>query len=410
MIISPLKDWLTAPDTRASEKALFAAVALTFFSLPLGTAPPTIAGALATAIWLFSGIGLKKRRIYAAAYWWPVFALILLPWIGMLYTHDNTGLGMDYAEKTYYWLFGMAVAAISFRRFSSTRLVQAFMLGLGINVLAAIAQIIFHLKDKLGQHRGLGPDYSTLSAYLIVGIMMGFFFLSRERRTRVKTALVGLIGFYFFHFVILQSRASYVAFVLLIPLIGYMFFEGRKLLKTMAVCVLIPCLMMLSPIVRDRITLTVEQLKHHLASDADSAWGKQYSTQQDRFYMWNGALKIMARKPLIGVGTGGYATALQQYGGDPDAPLIAHPHNNFLYMAVSFGAVGLAVFLWFLVATMVNGWRNRQTAAGYMLFCVVIVMATTGLFNTQVLDMGTALLLSLSIGLQASFLWGATDG
>ncbi len=90
----------------------------------------------------------------------------------MIYTHDTTGIGMEYAEKTYYWLFGLSVAAIPFNRFSATRLVQAFMLGLGINVFAAIAQIVFQLPDKYNQHRGLGPDYSTLSAYLIVGIMM----------------------------------------------------------------------------------------------------------------------------------------------------------------------------------------------------------------------------------------------
>jgi hypothetical protein len=34
---------------------------------------------------------------------------------------------------------------------------------------------------------------------------------------------------------------------------------------------------------------------------------------------------------------------------------------------------------------------------------VFLVMVTTGLFNTQVLDVGTAFLLSLAIGLQQAF-------
>ncbi len=410
MTITSLRGWLKDPETPAGEKALYAAVALTFFSLPLGTAPSILAGALSLAIWLFSGMAIKKRRIYLMPYWWPVFALMLLPWIGMFYTQDTTGIGMDYAEKTYYWLFGMSVAAISFQYFSASRLVQAFMLGLGINVFAAIVQMVFHLNDKYGHHRGLGPDYSTLSAYLIVGIMMAVFFLNRQNVMKIRIAIVGLIALYFFHFVILQSRASYIAFIILVPFIGYTFFRRHKLIKTVALCILIPCLMSLSPIVRDRAALTVKQVAHHLSAKDGSAWGERYSVQQDRFYMWNRALKIIAGNPLIGVGTGGYSTVLQREGSDPGAPMIAHPHNNVLYMGVSFGVIGIAVLFWFLAVTLLNGWRRRKTASGYMLLSVVSVMTVTGFFNTQMLDVGTAFLLSLTVGLRPALEWSHRNG
>lgn len=404
MTITSLGNWLKDPDTAASQKTLYAAAALTFFCLSLGTAPSTIAGALTAGIWLFSGIALKRRRIYTSTYWWPVFALIVLYWVGMLYTHDTTGIGMDYAEKTYYWLFGLSVAAIPFQCFSATRLVQAFMLGLGINVFAAIAQIVFRLPDKYDQHRGLGPDYSTLSAYLIVGIMMSAFFLNRERRVKIRIALAGLIGLYFFHFVILQSRASYVALVLLAPFIGYTFFKSKKLIKTVGLCILIPCLMLLSPIVRDRIARTVDQFNSHLNAADETAWGNRYSAQEERLYLWNGALRIIKQNPWVGVGTGGYQTAMSKIDNDANVPQMAHPHNNFLYVAVSFGLVGMAVFSWFLVVGISNGWRQRRTVEGYFVLSVFLVMVTTGIFNTQVLDVGTAFLLSLAIGLQQAFL------
>jgi len=410
MTIASLMHGFNPPGILARQKALYATVALTFFCLPLGTAPSTIAGVLAVGIWLFSGIALDRRRLYAARYWWPVYVLIGLTWIGMIYTHDNTDLGMDYAEKTYYWLFGFSAAAVLFQRFSAKQLIKAFMLGLGLNVFAAIAQIVFRLPDKNNWHRGLGPDYSTLSAYLIVGMMMGLFFLRRERRTKAKMAIAGLVGLYFFHLVILQSRASYVAFVLLVPFIGFTFFKSRQLLKTMAICVLIPCLMMLSPIVRNRVALTVEQLSHHLTATDGTAWGSRHSTQQDRFYMWNGALQIIRDYPLIGVGTGGYRTALHARDSDPQAPYIAHPHNIFLHMTVSHGIVGLAALLWFLYVLMSNGWRHREHAQGYFLMCVALVTVTTGLFNTQILDVGTAMLLSLTVGLQQALPRGRSNG
>ena len=155
MIASP-KEWFSVSDATFNEKALYVAVLLTFFCLPLGTAPPTIAGALSVAIWLFSGIAIAKRRVYRSTYWMPVYAMAILPLIGMIYTHDKYGMSADYGGKAYYWLFGLVVAAISFRRLPALRLVQAFMLGLAINVFAAMAQVIFNLQDRLRPAPGIG--------------------------------------------------------------------------------------------------------------------------------------------------------------------------------------------------------------------------------------------------------------
>jgi len=409
MIASP-KEWFSVSDATFNEKALYIAVLLTFFCLPLGTAPPTIAGALSVAIWLFSGIAIAKRRVYRSTYWMPVYAMAILPLIGMIYTHDKYGLSVDYGGKAYYWLFALVVAAISFRRLPALRLVQAFMLGLAINVFAAMAQIIFNLQDRYDQHRGLGPDYSTLSAYLIIGIMMTVFFLNRsQQRTPTTVALWGLLGLYFFHLVILRSRASYVAFVLLIPFIGMTYFKTRKLLKTATICLLVPALMMLSPVVRERIKKTMHELTYHVEADAGAAWGNQYTKKQDRFYMWNGALRIIRDHPLIGVGTGGYKTALKEKDPDPNIPPQSHPHNNFLHIGVSYGLFGLAIFCWFIISVISRSWRSRAAPEGYFLLSVILVMLITGLFNTQFLDLGTALLISLAVGLQQAFEDSAYD-
>jgi O-antigen ligase len=403
MMIASVKEWMANSDTSSSEKTLYVTVMLMFFCLALGTAPPTIAGGLSIAVWLFTGIAMSNRRIYLSKFWMPVYVMALLPWIGMIYTQDNSGLGMDYAEKTYYWLFGMTVAAIAFRKFRSVQFIQAFMLGLGINVFAAIAQICFHLPDKHNWHRGLGPDYSTLSAYLIVGIMMGFFFLRREKRKLFRIVYLGGIALYFFHLIVLQSRASYVAFVLLVPFMGFSFFKRNKLIKTALICFLLPSLMMVSPIVRERLSLTVNQIKYQFASEPEIHRGEITTVPQDRFYMWRGALEIIKEHPWIGVGTGAYRTVLNERDDDPNASLIAHPHNIFLHMGVSYGLMGMVVFIWFLYVTMVNGWRKKDEPEGYFLLCVVLVLVTTGFFNTQILDVGTALLLSMAVGLQQAF-------
>lgn len=395
-MVTPIQSWFGGRDARVRDKALSAAVALTFFCLPLGTAPMLIAGGLTMAVWLFSGIAWSARRIYTAPDWWPVYAMILLPWIGLLYTVDTYGLGWAYAGKTYYWLAGLAAAATALQRFSPTLPAHAFLAGLALNVVAAILQVVLHLPDKHNYHLGLGPPYSTLSAYLIVGMMMTAYFLAREGEARRKAVYTLLLLLYFFHLVLMPGRTGYITLMLMLPVMGFTYFKQHRVLKTALVLVLVPGLMLLSPVVRQRAYTSADQLQSQLDTQHAASWDKE-----DRFFLWSGALKIIRANPWIGVGTGGYQTALKAL--DPTTYERSHPHNNFLHMLVSFGVVGLAVLLWFLYTTIRNGWCERRSAAGYLLLSTMLVMTAGGLSNTQILDVGTAFMVSLCVGLQTGF-------
>jgi O-antigen ligase len=160
--------------------------------------------------------------------------------------------------------------------------------------------------------------------------------------------------------------------------------------------------MSLSPVVRERVRLSVNQLKHHIHAEGDRAWGKEYSEHQDRFYMWYGAIPVFLENPLIGVGTGGYQSAMKQRGkpGDPD---MAHPHNNLLHMAVSYGIIGIVAYLWLFAETIRNSWEQRETVVGFFVLSVAIVIFVSGLFNTTILDAGTLFLLAVAVGLQQAF-------
>jgi O-antigen ligase len=118
--------------------------------------------------------------------------------------------------------------------------------------------------------------------------------------------------------------------------------------------------------------------------------------------MWYGAIPIFLEHPLIGVGTGGYQRAMKIRGkpGDPD---MAHPHNNFLHMAVSYGIVGIIAYLWLFVETIRNAWEQRETPVGFFVLSVALVIFVSGLFNTTVLDVGTLFLLAVAVGLQQAF-------
>ena len=78
---------------------------------------------------------------------------------------------------------------------------------------------------------------------------------------------------------------------------------------------------------------------------------------------------------------------------------IAHPHNNVLYVAVSFGIVGLIIFGWFFWILIRESWRNRASPVGYFILSSVLVILVGGLVDTHILDAGGAFLLAVTTGL-----------
>ncbi|MBW2237646.1 MAG: hypothetical protein JRF39_01115, partial [Deltaproteobacteria bacterium] len=230
-----------------AENLLFYVFVAAFFGAPLGTAPATICGVTAAIIWAFSGLAIRSRHIYFTKSWCrPVLFLIVLPWIGLLYTSDLHGLGMDYAGKTHYWIYGLAIAAIA-PNVRTERFIQAFLLGLAVNAFVGLMQLIGLYPPINGWYCGLGRGYSTLSAYLVVGILMATFYFRNAEEKRIRFFFILLMLFYFFHLVILQGRTGYLTFVLLTPLMVYNLFRRRNIFKILLVSVLLVSMMLFSP-------------------------------------------------------------------------------------------------------------------------------------------------------------------
>jgi O-antigen ligase len=387
----------------SSENVLFCLFLGAFFAMPLGTTPWTICAVLAGLIWLFSGRALRFSRSYVENRWsWPVFLLIVLPWIGLLYSPDPAGLGLKYAKKTHYWIYCFALASIASGVFPPKRLVHAFLLGMAVNALVAVFQVMGILPLLKGEYRGVGPAYRTLSAYLAIGILMASYYFRRAEIRKIQIYLLLLMALYFFHLIVLKGRTGYFTFLVLSPLVVWNLLKRFNVFRALLIWVLLFGLMLASPVVRDMISKTVNQLTYHLNADSSAAWGKAYTAQQDRFYMWYGAVHMFMEHPLIGVGTGGYQTYLKERG-EPEDPLIAHPHNDFLYMAVSFGIVGIFAFLWLFREILGNAWKERDTTLGYFVFSAALVILVSGLFNAQTLDAGMAFLVAVTVGLQQGF-------
>ena len=369
--------------------------------MPLGTSPFTILGGCILIIWLFSGEFLRRREVYLKEVWlYPVLAIIVLTWLGLIWSPDPSGLGLKYAKKTHYWLYALALAGTGFNKNPSENLIRAFLVGLLLNSLVAYLQVgnIVPRFSEWGSTRytGFYGGHNTLAILLVLGMMTASFYFRVAVSKRERLIYASLMLVYFIHLIILEGRGGYLTFALLSPIIIYNLLYGKRLHYTFLVYVIAMGIMLSSPIVHHRVSKVIEALQQHLNADGDVTTGKRYSKYIDRIYMWRWAIALFIKHPLIGVGTGGYQKAILLEGGDKG---IAHPHNNILHMAVSFGILGLFVFGWLFWTLLKTGWQHRQSPPGFFILASSLVILTGGLTDTHILDAGGLFLLALTTGL-----------
>ena len=290
-----------------SDKMLLGAVTLGFLAMGLGTSPISITSGLMISILLFSGKWLRCDQLVRQHWFWPILFLIFLAWIGLLYTPDPGGIGLKFALKTHYWLVCIAVAMLIFNELNFKLLVWAFFLGLGLSAVVGWLQFTGIVPPKNGQfYTGLGSQYSTINVFLIVAMLTASDLFRRAVNWQQRTLYLVLLLLFFSHLVIMQGRTGYLTFLIVSPLIARNLIGKFSIPKVLIVCLLLPPIMYLSPVVRQRVDRTVDELHFHVNTDPHKAWGKIYSRYQDRFFLWRYAQRIFYQHPLIGVGTGGF--------------------------------------------------------------------------------------------------------
>jgi O-antigen ligase len=393
-----ISTWLKA-DAASSEKWTFVLVCMALFSLPMGTSPFTICGIAAVVVGVLSLQIFKgyKRYIYEP-WFWPVTVWICLIWGGLLYTQDETGLGIKFALKSHYWIYAFLVATLSGLALKAKWIINAFLAGLSINSFVAVMQMFEILPvKKMGKFFGFASGYNTLSIWLIIGILTASYYFKEARSSKRRLVYLIVLLLFFCNLIILRGRSGYVTFALLSPFVIYNLCRGKRLLIGFLLYLLVIDIMSYSPFVQERVIDTINDIKYRLQSSRDIAFGKKYSDLEERAYMWYWSVKIFTSNPVLGVGTGGFHHAVIEAGGDVG---VEHPHNNFLHMSVQYGLLGIFIFIWFFYVLLIRAWRNRGSPLGFFILSGSLTFFISGFTNSHILDAGPLFFLSIITGLQ----------
>lgn len=377
-------------------------VGLTFFFLPIGTAPPLMTIILAFLISLFSGKLFQVEKRVPRQWIVPLILMMLLPWVGLAYAPEMTELGLDYARKTHYWLYAIVMAGIPLPKEATRWIVKGFLAGLFINALLATVQFMGWLPPPAPSgivgYFGFGVIYSALSIYLVAGILMASFFFKQTESAKAKGFYFVLILIFLFHITIMDGRNGYLTFILTLPFLAINLIGGCDWKKVVPICLIFVICMGFSPVLKNRLSSTVENIQAYKTVIFDDAWGTEMIDQMPRFYLIRSALDLFLAHPVIGVGTGGYHYYTS---GKVNKIHTHHPHSNILYMGASYGVVGLIAYFWLCWVMLKKSWQNRQRIKGFFSLSILLVIFISGLFNSQILDSGPALFFALGYGLIA---------
>lgn len=88
--------------------------------------------------------------------------------------------------------------------------------------------------------------------------------------------------------------------------------------------------------------------------------GRVATSNNVRLFIWQTSIEMFGQKPILGVGLGNYQNYFNELTADrvnyPEyiSPLALSAHNLYLNILVTMGGIGLIIFMWMLIATIIN--------------------------------------------------------
>ncbi|MFI5295719.1 MAG: O-antigen ligase family protein [Thermodesulfovibrionales bacterium] len=371
-----------------------------FFSVPLATSPTVICGAFVLLVWLLSGRFLKDISGWThSGMMVPVGLLIVLPWVGLIYTPVPED-GFPIALKTHYWLYAFALSGLLTVRRNADFLLRMFIAGLSLNSAVSILQYVGIVPLKKGVATGLlggSSAWIAFSLLLTTGILVASFYFFKSGSKKERALYACLMLLYFFVLGFTGGRSGYIALIVLSPVIAYNIVGQRHRVKILVISILAVSFLFTSPVVRSRFEKAKEDISQYQQGNVNTSLGLRY-------YMWKIALSEIKSHPFLGVGTAGFKKSWEVYKKDDPSfpPSMFHPHNSFLYMQVSYGIFGLVSFCWLLFIMVKKGWKNRESAMGFASFAFTAVFILGSLTDTEVIVFATAVALPLFTGISAA--------
>jgi len=114
--------------------------------------------------------------------------------------------------------------------------------------------------------------------------------------------------------------------------------------------------------------------------------GKSRTSIGQRFDWWVASISLIKQKPFFGYGTGSYPYLLSNAASKSQIKETDNPHNEYLFLSVQFGLVGLLLFLLMIFLQLAETLTFRNQRERMLLQGVVLAILSGSLINSLLFD------------------------
>jgi len=371
--------------------AIIAAIAA-----PMSTAVTSVACVLMILTWLMSGQVWQGLKLSAAQ---PAGKMLLLffAWliIGSLYAETAWAEKITTLTSWKKLLYTFVLFGVFYQTAWKKRFVEYYLAAMALAAVIAIPLWLLDIPLRWKAEPGIFMTNHSSQSMAFVLAALCCIFLLKEASLQKKRLLLGLLALFLVNiFFVSPSRSGYLALPVaavfaFINLYGY-----KKIPHILGAATLALALVVLtSSTLQQRIRLGVEEITHYQTSEKVTSMGV-------RVVFYQNAWELIQNKPVLGYGTSSFksvysahvAPKYQDWRGEP----ATDPHNQFLFVWVENGLLGLLLFLAYIFMAVRQG--AAQQPYGAIAASVLVAIAASSLFNSNFKTFPEGNLLAFFVG------------
>ncbi len=355
-------------------------------SVPLGSAASNVlGGALFVMLLAAGGYQEHWRRWRANPFAIATLLLFAVIFLGVSYSHapfDEIRRSLTKYSRLLYAPIAISVLVDGrWRRRALLAWMGSMLLTLGLSYLHAVWQFPLARATREGE----AGDHYIFKHHITQNVMMSVFVVAAfaeawrlrvaEGMTRrvwlwLAVAIAAVINVLFF----VLGRAGYLTLLvnlLVVAAVAFIAARDTRLLALVgAIIVVVIAAAASSDAVRQRF--------HTAVSEVESSQERGITTSiGQRMEYASKSIDLIEARPILGWGTGSYAMEYCRIARSPEWCKLGayNPHNQFLFFAVQFGALGLLALLAWLVtaAKVIRQLPLNKQMIGFSLLATLIV-------------------------------------
>ncbi|CAD6877491.1 O-antigen polymerase [Methylomonas albis] len=364
---------------------------------PISTAIASIASVALLVFWLLSGQAVQTLKL---SWQQPVGKMIMLffAWliIGTLYTETDWHSKLETLSSWKKLLYVFLLIGIFQQQAWQKRFVYSYFIAMVGAGIIAIPLWAFDLVVRQDHEVGIFmTNHATQSTAFVAALLCAIFLVQEPLAPRQKYAVwAGIAIFLFNIFFVSTGRSGYLALPIAAVFAFGSIYGYSKLPQIIGVAAIV--------LVAFGLSSSTLQERFKLAWDEQASYqsSKDLTSVGIRVIFYQNTLELIEKAPWFGYGTSSFKPTYSNYASAKSqgwqGTSTSDPHNQYLFIWLENGLVGLLLFFAYIVVALRQGMNNKPY--GPIAASFLVAICASSLFNSHFKTFAEGYLLAFFLG------------